>query len=465
MVMKNAFSGKFKWFVLAVVFLRWPFFVLAGSCWVDKGAEHGDGSKKSPYGSIGEALSYHCREIKVKDGQYSEKVVLPKNVKLKGESHKTVIKELVMKNGSEAENLAVKGGGVEITKDARAELLNVEISGAHIGIKTSGRGKLIVRDSEINGNGKGFYLQYGKDVDIRGNEVTNNEEEGIDIRANVDGVIENNQISNNKEGGIEVVAGKSDLTIRNNIIKNNKASGIAIQFYKSIKDLGALIIAGNVLSGNGNYGIDCKIPSGGKPSAGYWSQSVVFGYNRIEGNGKGILSKSCGFSKEEFLRATKTEEELEKMEKEEKAREEQASKDEEQAGEVDVAEQQRLQQREKDWETKIDLEDKLETVIETLRKREKEEFEQIKKQSFWQMFLWGPEEDALRNLEEELAEHRRSLEYIQKKLAEMKTEDLKGVLQSQWEEEQKIYENNLKLFRFYKRRFALIPWFKKLFGR
>jgi len=463
LVMKNNFSEKFKWLALVVVFLGWPFFVSAGSCWVDKGAKHGDGNKKSPYGTIAEALDHHCREIKVKDGQYLEKVILPKNVKLKGESHKTVIKELVMKNGSEVENLAVKGGGVEIAKDAKADLLNVEISGAHIGIKTSGRGKLTVRDSEINDNGKGFYLQYGKDVDIRGNEVINNEEEGIDIRANVDGVIENNHISNNKEGGIEVIVGKSDLTIRNNIIKNNKASGIAIQFYKSTKDLGALRIAGNVLSGNGNYGIDCKIPSGGKPSAGYWSQSVVFGYNKIEGNGKGVLSKTCSFSKEEFLRATKTEEELKKMATE-KEEEKNTEEEKQQTDEIDLAEQQRLQQREKDWEIKIDLEDKLETVAETLRKKEKEEFEQIKKQSFWQMFFWGPNKESLKNLEEELAEHRQNLEYIQKKLAEMKTEDLKGVLQSRWEEEQKIYENSLKLFRFYKRKFALIPWFKKLFG-
>ena len=96
-----------------------------------------------------------------------------------------------------------------------------------------GNGKLTIQNSKIkNGDGKGVYVQKGNRIKLIGNEIYENDEEGLDLRAEISGIISGNYIHNNREGGIEVIVGDADLEISNNTIKGNKASAIAAQFYE-----------------------------------------------------------------------------------------------------------------------------------------------------------------------------------------------------------------------------------------
>lgn len=474
-------NSKLKYKIISIllsgVFLSVPFFVSAEKkCRIDASASSGgNGSSEKPYKTINKALKDGCKNIEIGKGSYDEKITLGKNVKLKGDGNKTVLTERIkMDDNSKIEHIYVSGGGIEVLNDANATVKFVKITGARIGIRTVGGGKLTVNNCKIIKNKKGLYIQYGKKIDIKNNEVVENKEEGVDIRANVDGVIKNNKIDNNKEGGIEVIAGKSELMIVDNSLKNNTASGIAIQFYKSTKSLGALKIFGNILSGNGNYGIDCKIPSGGNPSPGYWSESVQFKYNKIVKNGKGGLSKFCKFSKRDILEGTKTEQEIDEMEKQEQMKKEkekeitekeikkEKEKKQEEKRQRDE-EKKRIEQREKDWELKKQVDEKLVTNFEGHIVKQEKYITNLKKEKSIKIFFLGIDENDLEKLAENLRKNKKILNEIDKLLFDIKTDDLKNDLVKQFKVRQGEYENSLKIYETYKNKFGLWPWFKKIF--
>lgn len=297
--------------------MLWPsFVVLAGSeMYVDEDADSGgDGSKDEPYKKIEKALDKGGTKIRIAKGSYDEDITVGKGVQLKGSgrSDVTIKGKVTMKDGSKLEDLTVSGGGVVLSDGANASLSDVSVKNAGTGIITKGRGKLKMKDVKVRGNGKGLYIQRGKDIEIIGCEVTDNGEEGIDIRANVDGVISGNLISGNHESGIEVILGDSELKISNNNIKNNRASGIAAQYYKSAKKLGGLKITGNKINSNKDYGLTCKAPSGGNPGEAYWSESMVLIGNAMSGNKQGAFAPGCFFAQDKEEDAVMTEEEKEK---------------------------------------------------------------------------------------------------------------------------------------------------------
>ncbi|MDD3498676.1 MAG: right-handed parallel beta-helix repeat-containing protein, partial [Candidatus Moranbacteria bacterium] len=312
-----------------------PVFAYAGyDCYVDADADSGgDGSESAPYTKISKALEEGCREIYVKEGNYSDAITLGNDVKIRGESRdKAIIKgKITMKNGSQLEKVGIQSGGVYVDKDANAKIAEVDIKGAATGVETYGKGKLTVEKTKIYGNGKGFYIQAGKSVSIKSSEIYDNLEEGIDIRANVDGIISGNIIEDNGESGIEVILGKAELKISNNKIKNNGSSGIATQFYDHADNLGDLEINSNIISGNKNYAVDCKLPSGGSPTEGYWTNSLTLIGNTISGNKSGDFASKCKLGTLKIDNATKTKEEIEA---EEKAKQEALEKYKEAPGEI-----------------------------------------------------------------------------------------------------------------------------------
>lgn len=294
--------------------LLYPSFVVyAGSeVYVDEDADSGgDGSKDEPYKKIGKALSKGGKTIRIAKGTYDEDITVGKGVSLKGKGRDKVeiSGKVTMKDGSKLEDLTVSGGGVVVDDGADAKLSDVTVKNAGTGIITEGRGELKLRDVKVHSNGKGMYIQQGKDVEIIGSEIRDNGEEGVDIRANVDGVISGNVISGNRESGIEVILGSSELEISNNNIKNNRASGIAAQYYKSAKKLGGLKITGNKINGSKDYGLTCKAPSGGNPGESYWSDSIVLVGNTMSGNKLGTFAPGCFFAQEKEADAVMTEEE------------------------------------------------------------------------------------------------------------------------------------------------------------
>ncbi len=285
--------------IMIFFFLITPFFVKAGSydAYVDTGySGEGDGSKSKPFAEISEAVESGARKIFIEKGKYVEKIVLEKSVSLYGKSKSSVIIDgsIAMEGTSSIENITVIGDiNIKKNSDVNIESCNIKNFGS-IGIDIApGNGKITVLNSKIYGGGKGIYVQAGNEIKINGNEIYGNSEEGIDIRAKVSGIISENSVHDNGESGIEVIIGSSKVSITGNTIKKNNASGIATQFYKENKKIGNILIENNILSKNNKYGIDCKIPSGGIPSAGYWNNSLNLSGNTIEYNNIDSINNFC----------------------------------------------------------------------------------------------------------------------------------------------------------------------------
>ncbi len=323
--MKN--KANLFWIIFIVVFISGFNFEIAKSSsydiYVDESydGDDSDGSSDKPYKKIEKAIEESESEgksIYVKNGTYEEAITLSSGITLTGEDKtKTIIKgssvhaTITAKGNNSLTNLTISGGNIGILFEAVGNLENCVISGVSKNAISlaENSGKVIIKTSNITGNGKGVYAQKGSSFSISGNTFANNKEEGIDIRERVNGSITGNVISNNGEGGIEIVVGSSDVSIKDNTIKKNGASGIAAQFYSQASKKGEINISKNTVSSNKAYGIVCKSPSGGDPSPGYFDKSIELRSNKIEHNKKKAISGSCDIVKavsEEEKKANQT---------------------------------------------------------------------------------------------------------------------------------------------------------------
>ena len=265
-----------------------------------------EGTSEKPFTTIKKALekaeknSSGERKIYIKSGSYSENLTLAKGVRLYGQDkNNTVItgsgfSHIVLEEDNALENLTISGGTNAVTVNGKATINKCVIKNAlknGIDAKASNF-QITIERSELTKNGKGAYIEKGRNVTIDGNYVHNNSEEGLDLRNKIRGTVTNNDITSNGEGGIEIIAGSSDVDIKNNTISKNKASGIANQFYPQAKT-GKISILNNTISRNNDYGITCGAPSGGSKPAGYWSDSLNVLSNKIELNGKKSISGAC----------------------------------------------------------------------------------------------------------------------------------------------------------------------------
>ncbi len=288
-----------------ITFLVFPQPLLAADfdVYVDKDAgDDGDGSKDSPYKSIKKALekAKNGDKIKIAGGTYDDVLSVEKEVALSGSGRSktnitgqiTAKKKLLIKDLT----IATKQGSAVLVEDGVSfEVEGVEFKNfGRMGINAlPGKGKITVEDSTFHGGGKGVYAQRGRSIEIVRSRFYDNKEEALDIRNNVSGIIKNNAIYSNSEGGIEIIIGDSDVEITNNKITKNKASGIAAQFYSSARRDGKIVISNNTISGNGKFGLDCNIPSGGNPSPGYWARSLELVQNTLEQNKNEEISQFC----------------------------------------------------------------------------------------------------------------------------------------------------------------------------
>lgn len=400
-----------------------PFFVFSQSYdyYVDssyKGSE--EGTKNKPFDKISDAIdaSGSNARIFVKEGKYDEKIALKKGIGIYGESKSKVILSggIEMGDGSLISNLTVEGGwtAVLISSNASAEINNCAIKKfGKMGINAlPGSGKVVVKNSSIyGGTGKGMYIELGRKIEISGNDVYGNGEEGIDIRAKIEGFIKANSIHDNKEGGIEIVVGSSNVLIIENNIKNNGASGIATQFYQETKKTGELNIKSNNIMGNRKYGLDCNLPSGGRPDASYWSDSVNLVENNIKGNGIKSINDFCNIIDaideiEEDVTNITDENNL--TPKEENLVDEEVEKDE-------VI-----------WE-------KAESISEyhnTLEAKVNEQIDKINATSKIRLFLLGVNSDSLEFIKKEIAINNEQVDTLKSDLSQIKNEETKNSLLS-----------------------------------
>jgi len=300
-----------KSFILLFVAIFFIFFAqisLGASydIYVDKSYDEddADGSAEKPYKTLEKALENADSgdKIYIKNGTYVGNVILEKGMELYGQDkNKTVIEGsgshsvITAKDNNLIKNLTIQGGSTGITSEGKIKITGCKIqSASKKGIDLwEDSATLTLENSKITKNGKGLYIQKGRDVFLSGNEITNNKEEGIDLREKTSGTISDNYIAGNGEGGIELVVGSSNVLIKNNQIKKNKASGIAAQFYSQASKTGEITIRKNTISYNGAYGLTCKAPSGGDYSNDYWNKSLELLENKIENNKGKAISSSC----------------------------------------------------------------------------------------------------------------------------------------------------------------------------
>lgn len=206
--------------------------------------------------------------------------------------------DIKMENGSSLSSVTVAGKRTVITiaKGANVTLSNVTVRGGReVGIfAPEGGGTLTVKNSRILKNRKGFYILPGKNLNIIGNVVSNNDEEGLDVRAGTSGTISGNQFVDNGEGGAEIIVGSARLTITRNTFVRNKSSGLALQAYSGAgKAPGNVQVSGNTFSGNGNFGLVCSSPSKGGAGGSFFQRVIRLVDNTFQGNKEGSIDPVC----------------------------------------------------------------------------------------------------------------------------------------------------------------------------
>jgi len=234
-----------------------------------------DGSEARPFKTIRAAMDHvknnklKNKDIFIKNGTYQENITLQNGVNLIGESRDGSIIDgggesvaiYFSSTNSDVRNMTVKHASRDFIIDRRskAHIENCDIRDAGamgIEVKKSSTRKayrFTLQNSAISSSGKyGAYISRRR-IEIAGNYIHENEEEGLDLHDGMKGDVAGNRIESNGESGIEAILGGSELTIKRNDIKDNKKQGIALQAYSSKK--GSVTIRKNTISGNDEYGI------------------------------------------------------------------------------------------------------------------------------------------------------------------------------------------------------------------
>lgn len=233
-------------------------------------------------------------------GKENEDLTIKANIAVTGTSpdKALIYGDIKMENGSSLSNVTVAGKKTVITiaKGASVTLSNVTVrGGSDVGIfALEGGGTLTIKNSRILKNRKGLYILPGKNLNISGNVVSGNDEEGLDVRAGTSGSIIGNQFVNNGEGGAEIIVGSARLTISRNTFAGNKSSGLALQSYSGAGSAPGLVqLSNNNFSRNNNHGLTCASPSKGGAGGAFFQRVIRLVDNTFQGNKAGNIDPVC----------------------------------------------------------------------------------------------------------------------------------------------------------------------------
>lgn len=234
-----------------------------------------DGTENYPFKTIGAALNYirdkklKNKKLYIKKGTYPESVELVNNTDLFGEDrNETVIDGegrsygiLFYSTKSQIRNLTVKRASTSLKVDKKSKVTiencSIKNSGKN-GIEVSRSSyamkyKFTFKNSSVkDSRGRGIYI-FKRKIEILGNDIESNSEEGIDLHGSVRGRIISNNIRNNKESGIEMIMTGVKVSIRENDISNNGTQGVTIQVYNS--RFGKVRLTKNSIQNNDSYGV------------------------------------------------------------------------------------------------------------------------------------------------------------------------------------------------------------------
>ncbi len=278
-------------------------------------ADFKNGSIEHPFSEIKEALEFIKKNssfkiIHVSTGVYSEKVSLPENVILTGETASdgkllTSIQSpekgsddvIVANNNVTLFRLLIKDGRYNVhipeNKDnvliSNCTITNASKYGIFNEKNSSNLPRLRIINTSVVENGKqGAYLKKSS-VEIRNSFFNRNGEEGIDLHAGMTTVIDNVEVMENKEGGVETEIGDINLIIKNSKFIGNGSSGINLQTFE---ENSFIEIRNNIITNNLHFGIRCALHAPIKSP--YFTKMVkISDDNVFDQNGKEDIDPTC----------------------------------------------------------------------------------------------------------------------------------------------------------------------------
>jgi parallel beta-helix repeat protein len=316
--MKNRYIKVIPLVVFALFFLPALTRAAGYDFFVDKNSAEAieDGTEARPFKTIGAAMLHIQTEklkrktVYIKKGTYAESINISGDTKLIGESEdETIIDADGFQNAanlistkSEIRNLTIKNSeatAVIVDKKSKVTIdnCNIEEAGKYaVDVKQSSatnKYKFIIKNSEVSGSGlQGLYI-YKRKISISGNEIFDNNGEGIDLHPGNKGTISGNNIHANSESGIEsILSSGTSLTFKNNYVENNHAQGITVQVYSTSKK-GKVKISSNTIRGNDNYGIryaNYTQSIGPKKFKIFADKYIKLSKNTIKDNDKGDIA-------------------------------------------------------------------------------------------------------------------------------------------------------------------------------
>lgn len=297
--------------VLMVAAVALPFLGFArggDKIYVDKNASGTqDGSSKHPYKTIWQGLdkAKSGDEVVVAKGTYSERVTLPKGVKLSGAGKgKTTIKSndrhddpvINMKDNTKLWGVTVQDGkvGIYVREHAKVDIIEVEVrENRHEGILIEGgdrtdKEKASIVKSEIKKNGwSGVYSKKRKVV-IVDSDIEMNKRNGVVFESGVRGWLDDNSFSGNFGSGFVANIDGADITVASkNSFRGNGREGIEVNSYGGE---GTFNVRKSKFVGNGHYGI-ARISRVANVLQSKWTGFVAGGDNDFSQNGTGTISQ------------------------------------------------------------------------------------------------------------------------------------------------------------------------------
>lgn len=217
-----------------------------------------DGSKATPYKTISKALQNAPKgsTIIVKSAVYRENITIGDGLQIIGEGDK---RPIIQAANPKKPTVILQG-------DVSIEFF--KITGGNDGILVRLASRVNIKGNEIvQNNGDGIKFQKPKKAGdmpaiafIMENIISKNDD-GIDIEGSK-GLIQKNKIFKNRDDGIDYDGDADVKTIENEII-SNKDDGIEIRLYRKVR----AYIEGNVITQNGEDGIEViNTPKKDKPT-------------------------------------------------------------------------------------------------------------------------------------------------------------------------------------------------------
>lgn len=131
--------------------------------------------------------------------------------------------------GAIAQPPGIPGDGIVVARSARATVTNCIIEQNHgYGVSSRDQARLVVRDCQIQGNGKSGVAAGGADADIRNTHSSENGESGIHLTGKARGVVHGCTCKKNRKNGITALL-DSTAELANNTCDENSLDGIVLK--------------------------------------------------------------------------------------------------------------------------------------------------------------------------------------------------------------------------------------------